>query len=245
MPHLISITPSHYCEKSRWSLELAGIEFKESRYTPFFHVRPVKKAGGVRATPVLQTPEGTLSDSVAISTWIQAQNKDFLPYGGDEEQGKKFLEWENYFGNKIGPHTRLVAYHHILPNKDFVMHCMQDPVTGTPAHSWFSGMFPIFRFLMKKAMNITPKAAEQSLQKLRERFDEIEEKAEGQFIIGDSLTIADISFASLTAPMVAPEKYGANLPELDSLNPELRELVEEFRAHPAGKRCLWLYENYR
>lgn len=245
MPHLISITPSHYCEKSRWSLELAGIEFEETRYTPFFHIGPVKKAGGVRTTPVLQTTEGAFSDSVDISAWIQKQNKSFLPYGKDEEQRKKILEWENYFGNKIGPHTRLVAYHYILPRKDLVLLCMKDPDTGKPAHSMFSGLFPMFRFLMKKAMNITPKTAEKSLQKLRERLDEIEEKADGRFIVGDSLTVADIAFASLMAPMVAPEKYGALLPELDSLDDDLRGLVEEFREHPTGKRCLWLYEEYR
>lgn len=245
MPHLHSITPSHYCEKSRWSLQLANIPFHETRYSPFFHIQPVRKAGGQRTTPVLETEEGVFSDSITISSWIQAQKKEFLPYGEGEELGRKILEAEEYFGRKIGPHTRRIAYYYLLPHKQLILDAMENPDTSEPADPWFSRLFPMFRFLMRKGMNITQAETKSSLEKLRERLDEIEERAEGQFIVGDSLTIADISFAALLAPMVIPEKYGAKMPSLTDLDVDLQALIQECRAHPAGQRCLWLYENYR
>ena len=245
MPHLISITPSHYCEKSRWSLQLANIPFHETRYSPFFHIQPVQKAGGKRTTPVLETEEGVFTDSITISTWIQSQEKEFLPYGKDEKQGRKILEAEEYFGRKIGPHTRRVIYYYLLPHKKLVMDAMGNPDTSEPVNPWFSRLFPMFRFLMRKGMKIDQVEMQSSIGKLRACLDEIEEKAEGQFIVGDSLSIADISFAALLAPIVVPEKYGAKMPILTDLDVDLQALIHEFRAHPTGQRCLWLYKSYR
>ena len=60
------IGPSHYCEKSRLSLEKAGIAFEEEGHAPFFHIPAVRSAGGNRTTPVLLTSDSIQKDSVEL-----------------------------------------------------------------------------------------------------------------------------------------------------------------------------------
>ena len=35
---LITIPPSHYCEKARWALDYARIPYREERHPPLFHL---------------------------------------------------------------------------------------------------------------------------------------------------------------------------------------------------------------
>lgn len=242
---LIIIGPSHYCEKSRWALEHAGISFTEEGHPPFLHVRPVKKAGGTRTTPVLVTPAEVLDDSIDISKWIAKQpNIKWNPYGDTKENANRIAELEALFGGKLGKLSRLFIYHHLLPHKKLVMKCMQ---TSTPKseQQWFSWGYPIFSFLMKKGININKESADRAYKKLKELMEEYESMAEGEFFVGAQLTIADITFASLAGPLVLPEKYGSIVPNLDELPPKLYEIVQEFRSMNGGKRVLRLYQQFR
>lgn len=241
MNQLITISPSHYCEKSRWSLELAAIPFSESAHCPFFHISAVQKSGGNRTTPVLKTDATTFTDSTDITAWIAKQpERQWEPYGSDIERSKA---QEKEFGRKLGVLTRLVAYHHLLPLKKEIVFCM----TTAPAseQKWFSLGYPVFRYLMKKAMNINPSSAQKAEQSILDIFDAVEKDADGEFLIGSALTIADISFAALAAPIILPEKYGAPLPTLSTLPSNVQNLINQYREHPAGQRVLRLYEKHR
>ena len=60
-PTLITIAPSHYCEKARLALQRAGLPFTESAWLPLLHVYGVRGGGGRRSTPVLVTGDRTLT----------------------------------------------------------------------------------------------------------------------------------------------------------------------------------------
>ena len=208
MPNtLISIAPSHYCEKSRWALELSGLSFSEELHMPFFHVSAVKRAGGTRTTPILHTPSKTLTDSESISRWIQDQPETkWKPYGEDPTQMSAIQAVETELGRKLGVLSRLVAYHHLLPHKPLIMHCMSRAPKSE--QKWFGLGYPLFAWLMRKGMNIDARGANRATKTIHEIFDGVESDAQGEFLIGDSLTIADVSLAALGAPLVLPNKYG-------------------------------------
>ncbi len=242
-PHLISIAPSHYCEKSRWALSLAQIEFTESRHTPFFHVPAVKKAGGTRTTPTLQLAEDTLTDSTDITEWIAHHpNRKWNPYGQDEHH-KRVKELEIEFGRKLGVLTRLIAYQDLLSHKDLTIKAMAG--ASDNELRWFSLGYPLFSWLMRKGMNIHESAAQKAIATVEQIFDAVELDADGEFLVGDALTIADVTFAALAAPLIIPEQYGATLPNLDELPKTTLELCQKFRAHPGGERTLRLYRDHR
>ena len=242
---LLIIGPSHYCEKSRWALERAGIVFSEEGHPPFLHILPVKRAGGIRTTPVLVTPNKVLNDSIDISRWISKQpNIKWNPLGDTEEETNRIVALETLFGGKLGKLSRLFTYYHLLPHKNLVMKCME---TSTPKseQQWFSLGYPLFSFLMKKSMKINKQSANRAYEKLKEIMQEYERMADGDYFVGSRLTIADIAFASLAGPLVLPDQYGSIVPTLDEIPPTLYDIVQEFRRMKAGKRVLRLYEQFR
>ena len=223
---------------------LVGLSFNEQLHMPFFHVSAVKRAGGTRTTPVLQTESQTLADSEAISRWIQEQpNRHWKPYGNDEKQVSAIQSMETELGRKLGLLSRLVAYHHLLPHKSLIMHCMS--LAPDSEQRWFRMGYPLFAWLMRKGMSINNDSATRATQSIRDIFDTVESQSNGAFLIGDCLTIADVSLAALRGPLVLPDKYGAPLPSMNELPEEVQNLCGELREHPTGQRILRLYSEYR
>ncbi len=77
-------------------------------------------------------------------------------------------------------------------------------------------------------------------------FDDVAARvAERRYLVGDAFSAADLTFACMAAPVLAPTEYGSPLPRVDELPPALRELVEELRLHPAGAYALRLFREER
>ena len=71
---LITIPISHFCEKARWALDRAGVEYVEQRHLQVIHVLAARRAGGGRTVPVLVTAEGRVCpESSDILRWADTQ----------------------------------------------------------------------------------------------------------------------------------------------------------------------------
>ena len=55
---LITISFSHYCEKARWALDRAGVEYTEEAHLPLFHYTATYRNGGKRTVPLLVADAG-------------------------------------------------------------------------------------------------------------------------------------------------------------------------------------------
>jgi glutathione S-transferase len=101
-------------------------------------------------------------------------------------------------------------------------------------------------------LGVSPARGERALARTRETFDEVDRMlADGRrYLLSDSLTLADITFASLAALAVLPPEYagrslrGRRL-TLDDLDAGWRAEVEAFRQRPAGQFVLRLYREER
>ena len=60
---LITIPISHFCEKARWALDRAGLEYDEERHVQGVHRFVARGAGGSGTVPVLIAAEGVFSES--------------------------------------------------------------------------------------------------------------------------------------------------------------------------------------
>src|SRR5262249_29421130 len=115
MSRLITIPFSHYCEKARWALEHARIAFREEGHVPLVHWRASFGAGGRRTVPVLVSDEGVLADSTDILRFADKRapaGRQLYLEGSDEAAAL-----EEQFDEELGPHTRRVAYWHVLPQR--------------------------------------------------------------------------------------------------------------------------------
>jgi len=244
---LITIPPSHYCEKARWALDLAGVAYVEERYPPILHYPACRRAGGGRTTPVLVTDLGVFADSTDILEFIDSRYSDsFRPYPTDSVQRAGVTELEELFDTKLGPHSRRLAYFHLLPDRKLLKASLLAGVRRRD-RTIFLALLPLMRALMRRGMRIDRASAERSLERVREVFRTVGQRlASGRdYLVGGCFSAADLSFAALAAPLLLPRGYGAPLPTLAELPAELLPLIDELRSSPAGDFGLRLYRDHR
>jgi glutathione S-transferase len=66
-----------------------------------------------------------------------------------------------------------------------------------------------------------------------------------RYLAGDRFSAADLTFASLAAPVLLPPEYGVPMPSLDDAPPALRDQMLRFRSTPAGAFALRMYADHR
>lgn len=240
---LITIAISHYCEKARWALERGGLAYREEPHAPMLHLRHSKGAGGGDSVPVLCTGSEVLADSTDILRWVDGRTNLGL-YPTPEA-----LELEEFFDETLGPHVRRLAYRYVLEDGPLTRRVLTTGVSR--GERWaYRALQPGITFCMRRLMNITPASAERSHAKVVEAFDRADALlADGRrFLTGDRFTAADLTFASLGAPVVGPESYGPQgigLPGPSELPGAFQAVVRPLRERPAGRLIARLYADER
>jgi len=245
---LITIAPSHYCEKARWALELADVPFVEEPHPPLLHMRAATKGRpSGHSTPVLVADGRVIPDSTLILDFVQERpGTSRRPYPADPELRREAVELEELFDTRLGPHTRRLAYFHILPHRALFLQSVL-PGVGGGERALFTVIAPVVAFLMRRGMNINPASAERSAERVDEVFSHVAERlADGRpYLVGTEFSAADLTFASLAAPVVLPPAYGSPLPSPDEAPDDMRLVVERYRATPAGEFALKMYRDHR
>jgi glutathione S-transferase len=235
-PRLITIPISHYCEKARWALERAEIPYREEPHLQAIHVVHVWRAGRSRTAPVLVTGEAVLTESAEIVRWA-----DPSLYPEPE-----VAALEAHFDAELGPHARRWMYHRILDRSDLVR---AYGVAGVPRWERLAlpALLPLVRRLINRLLVVDDATAAESRDRVRAVFDEVGARlADGRrYLVGDSFTAADLSFAALAAAVLIPTRYGVLLPRLDELPASFAGEVRDLREHPAGAFALRLYDQER
>ncbi|HWU90235.1 MAG TPA: glutathione S-transferase family protein [Kofleriaceae bacterium] len=244
---LITIPFSHYCEKARWALDRVGAAHDEDGHLPLFHYLPVRRAGARRTVPVLIDSDRVIADSTDIVAWADARAPGAL-LPSDPADRAAALELEDDLDRQLGPATRRWAYFQLLPRRDLehlVLHAVPrwERVALAAAR-------PLVLRLLSRGLKIDAAGAERSRKKIDEAFARIDALvADGRrFLVGGRFSVADLTFASLAGPILLPPAYGggrATIPSVDDFHGEARTRVEAWRASPAGRFALRLYETER
>ena len=119
MRRLITIPISHYCEKARWALDRAGLDYVEERHVQGIHQLKAKRAGGGTTVPVLVTDEGVFPESDLILRYADERlGEDERLFPADPEQRCEVEELCLWLDEGLGPDGRRVIYAYMLPLKD-------------------------------------------------------------------------------------------------------------------------------
>ena len=239
---LVTLPFSHFCEKARWALDRAGLAYREDGHMPMLSWIAARRAGGGRTLPVLVTPDGPIGDSTEILAWCDAHGdaEPLFPAGGSLADEVRALEDD--FDLRLGPHARRLAYAAVLPSKD----AARSAYAYVP--SWqartVEATFPIVRRLMFRLLKIDDAGVARSRAIVDATFDAVGARiADGRrYLAGDRFTAADLTFASLAAPVLSPARYGGPLPPRETWPRDFAAYVDGLRASPAGRFALAIYD---
>jgi glutathione S-transferase len=247
-PILVTIPISHFCEKARWALDRAGVAYTEKRHIQLVHWAAVKRAGGGRTAPVLRTPQGAVfADSSAILRFADEHTpaRERL-YPADEGERAQVVALERRFDSVLGPEGRRWLYDQVF--SDAKRYAPWN-LTGVPA--WERRMFPFVlapaKRVIRRVLEIDDDSVRVAVVRVDEELDAVAELlSDGRrHLVGDRFSAADLAFAALAAPLIAPPVYGTPLPQPDDMHEAMRVAVLRWRAHPAGAFALRMFADER
>lgn len=243
---LITIPVSHYCEKVRWALDYLKLPYVEEAHMPPLHRFATSKAGG-KSAPVLVTEDRNFTDSTDILKYVDSiVSSEEKLYPTNSEQRQQVEELEELFDEKLAPAVRTWAYFYIVDKSKILQ---PKWCQGVPFYEklLFSVVYPAMRSVVKKAYDVNPESAAQSYQEIENVFEKVNELlADGRnYLVGDKMSAADITFASLAAPILQPSQHPIKSSDSQKLPAEMLSKIREFRKTAAGKFALDLYENWR
>lgn len=204
---LYTIAMSHYSEKIRWLLDAEGLPYREIALTPVFHVRPALLKGmRARTTvPVLQAGNTAVQDSTRIIEWLERTHGPLrlLP----ASQRDEIMAIEDRF-DAIGKDVARYLYFSGFEHTDKILEMWTR--FATPFENRVVRMaYPVIKGVFKVKLNINAAAAQRAEQRIDEavRWLEARIASGNDHLVGDRLTVADLTAAALLAPMACPVEH--------------------------------------
>jgi glutathione S-transferase len=250
---LITIGFSHYCEKARWALDRGGLAYREESHAPILHMPPAMLAGRSRATPILvDTDAGRAwTDSSDILLEVDRRSPGTGLFPSDPAQRTATLELEDELDRDLGPATRRIAYYHLLRGGEPYARELLGSAAAPGTRFAVLTAYPLLARAIARALRIDEEGFQRSMAKLESVFERVSARlemaeAEGRsWLVGDTFTAADLTFAALAGPVLGPAEAGFNFPPRGLLPPELLRLAERLAATRAGAHALRTYQKER
>ena len=243
----MTIPISHFCEKARWALDRARIDYVERPHLQLVHVVAARFAGGRRTVPVFVSSAGeVLAESRDILRWADIHLEPERRLYPDGDLGHDAGALEGWLDRGLGPDGRLWLYHETLP---VVQHLQPWALAGIPR--WERAVFrtsrPMVGIAIRRYLGVDASSAAAARDRIDRVFDDVAERlSDGRrFLLGERFTAADLTFAALSAPMLLPARYGSPLPPPDVMPDAFTGEVRRLRRHPAGAFADRLYREER
>ncbi|MCV3211933.1 glutathione S-transferase family protein [Plectonema radiosum NIES-515] len=241
---LITIPVSHYCEKARWALTKLKLSYVEEAHMPPFYRLATNRVGG-KSTPVLVTEDGVFTDSTDILQYLNKlvpENAKLYP--SNPELRRQVEELEDLFDEQLGPAIRCWGYFYTINDSKLIQ---SKWTQGVPffEEALFPVIYPLMRPVVRKAFNINSESATQAYEQINSIFNQVNELlADGRtYLVGDSFSAADITFAALAAPVISPPEHPIKQRPLQELPDSFASKISAFRETPAGAYVLRLYRD--
>lgn len=197
---------SHYCEKTRWNLEAKGLPYEVKNLVPGVHRLAVKRLTGKGTVPVLLDRGKYIADSGAIAAYLEQAypDKPLLPAG--EADRARALEIEVFFSKNAGRAVRQWLYGQLVQTPGSAVAVMLEEY---PLPVRFLGRAISSRIegALRKQYRLNPEGLAAASATIVAAFERIEQETQSdptRYLVGQALSLADITAASLLAPLVAP-----------------------------------------
>ena len=243
-PLLWHIPVSHYSEKARWALEHKRIEHDRKSPIPGAHMLYALglTRGAHKTFPVLTLDGRNIGDSTAIIAALEDRWPERPLYPDDPGERRRALELEDFFDEQLGPQIRLLVWHVLRTDRQrmeelgykMMPPALRDSGFARAASARFGSAWVQVRFRVA-----SDDRAEAAKAKVAAALDRLEAELDGgEYLVGDSFTVADLTAASLLYPIVNPPE-GPSI--ITNGNPVLEEFFGPLRERPGGR---WIREMF-
>ncbi len=209
LPTLWQINVSHFSEKARWALAWKNVEHRRRAPAPGAHMAVALwlTRGSHYTFPILSIDGRQIGDSTAIIAALEERHPDPPLYPSDPAERRRALELEDFFDEELGPHIRRVAWYEYGNDPERFAALMEETAPaplarfGRPTAA-YARLYTSLRFGARSA-----EGAELARAKVLTALDRLEaELGDGEYLVGDDFSVADLTAASLFYPLAQPEE---------------------------------------
>jgi glutathione S-transferase len=236
---------SHYCEKTRWHLDLKRLDYRLRNLLPGVHGVVNWKVAGLRTVPVLVDNGRAVGDSTAIALYLEEQYPEAPLLPRDPTERARVLETEAYFDETLGPAVRSWVYGSALGTPRMVRMLFfrgYDTLTRAAGPVLMGGVLEREIRRMYRLDDARIAEASRQIDEAAARIEQLIDGDPSRYLVGGGLTLADITAASLLAPLVGPPESPWTGFSGPAVLPIRRQAL---LARPAGQWVLARYANDR
>jgi glutathione S-transferase len=232
-PRLWHLAVSNFNEKARWALDYKRVPHRRRAMEPGPHMAVALALTGRSITfPVLEVGgRRAVGGSSAIIAELERRYPQRPLYPADPEARRRALELEAHFDQNYGEHVRCVGFWELFKEPKYL--------------GLGEAQGKVFAALTGLRFSIDEESAARSIVKVREGLDLIEETlGDGDHLVGDEFTVADLAACALTGPVLRPPELPYGFAKMQ-IPESLRRISDEIRERPAGRWMLRTYSRYR
>jgi len=241
-PTLYHIEISHYNEKARWALDLKGIEHERRAPLPGAHGLKSRTLGGAGTLPLLEMDGQRYVDSTDIIRAAEERVPEPPLYPSDPAEREHALAIEDLCDEQLAPAVRRLMFFHVLRGGPSTVKAFIPPTS--PAMGVITtAMFPLIKPMISRQYGVNQKEVDRAPADIVGVWDRVDQERGGrEFIVGDSFSVADLSAAALSHPIVRPDEFEyAYGPIPESLVATRDELMQ----HPIVPWIRGIYARHR
>lgn len=175
---LIELYPSPWSERLRWVLDLKGVTYARRNYQPIADEAAHVRATGVATAPVLVADGETIGDSDAAVEWLEARHPSPALMPADPSQRAQVRAFETTATEALGPFAR-----HAMVGRMKAMDLQPLADHFATKYGW------------------SPETEARTTRLLTTLLADLARAVETKpYLVGDALTRADVTVASLLIP---------------------------------------------
>jgi len=233
---------SHYAERARWALDLSGREYTERRLLPGVHWPIIRRIAPKTTIPVLVHDAKVVQGSGAILDYLQ-QRLGATLLAPPPAAARDCAKIEELAERAFGLGTSRIFYATMLHHRDELLDMWTQ---GGPSwgHAYCRVTFPLIAIGTRRNYAIRADTVEEAKDLFRRAMDTTDRAlADGPYLVGDQISRADITVASLLSIMARPKEHVARWPDAWPL--DLGDFVAELEDRPTWKFVLRMYREHR
>ena len=240
LPELLQFRHSHFNEKARWALDWKCVPHTRRSLLPGPHIRTIQSLTGQTSVPVLLMDGNVIQGSARILEELEQRVPEPPLYPKDPAARARALEIQSWFDDEVAPCVRRSFFATALHEPTYVCGMFASD-RNLATRALYRAVFPVVMGRMKRSMGITDRSIEEADAMIERGLDfVVRERGPSGHLVGEAFTVADLTAASILAPVADPPGSSMERPR------PLPQGVERWLARWADHSGVaWVREQYR